>query len=205
MNRSENFIEVFKAIEKARPLFKSLNKSSKNTHFKSEYADLDEVLHAIKEGLKEANVSVVQFPNQKDGVFVLTTIVSHTESGAYIENDYPLLVDKNTSQAQGSAITYARRYSLTAIFGLYEFDDDGNASSGKEEEPKEQNKLEQNKLELKDELERVMKEMIVDYVEDKIVMRKIYTTLLDAKVNVQSIPALVRMHYEQKLKKKGSK
>ena len=202
MNRSENFIEVFKAIEKARPLFKSLKKECTNSHFKSGYADIDTVLHSLKDGLKEANLSVMQFPNNKDGIFVLTTIVSHTESGAYIENDYPLLVDKNTSQGQGSAITYARRYSLTAIFGLHEFDDDGNASS---EEPEGKKPPEEKKVvDLKELITKVMDKELVNYVEDREALRNIFITLRDANVNPASLQALVKMHFEKKLKKKGT-
>lgn len=128
MRRSENFLEVINAIEKAKCSFKSLNKSSKNPHFKSDYADLDEVLDSIKDSLRMYGVAINQFPDYRDGVFVLTTLISHPESKAYIESDYFLLLEKNTSQAQGSALTYARRYSLTSIFQLHEFDDDGNTA-----------------------------------------------------------------------------
>lgn len=199
MRRSDNFIEVFKGIEKARPLFKSLKKESKNPHFKSEYADLDEVLHAIKDGLHSANIAVSQFPNHKDdGRFVLTTIVSHTESGAFIESDYHLLVDKATSQAQGSAITYARRYSLTAIFGLYEFDDDGNEASKQsvvQKSPEVTNK---------EELQRVMKNIRNDYDPTPEQWKEIAAKFLQNYVSDKDLPLLVRKEFERlKVKRKS--
>lgn len=130
MRKSEKISTLEKAIMCAEDKFRSISRASKNPHFKSDYADLDEVLSIIHEPLAQAGVSIRQFPDiNAAGNFVLTTRISHPESGEFMETDYVLLLEKNTCQGQGSAITYARRYSLTSIFNLHEFDDDGNAAS----------------------------------------------------------------------------
>jgi len=58
-----------------------------------------------------------------EGRAVLETVLMHT-SGEWIKGRLPLLANKPDPQAQGSAITYARRYSLSAIIGLCTEDDD---------------------------------------------------------------------------------
>lgn len=134
MRRSDNFIEVLKAIDEAKQSIRSLKKGAKNPHFKNDYADLDEVLDVLKRPLHSNSISLNQFPDEVNGKFVLTTVLTHLKTGAFVETDFPLILEKNTAQGQGSAITYARRYSLTAIFGLHEFDDDGNAASNDKNE-----------------------------------------------------------------------
>ena len=157
-------MEVINAIEEAKTYFKSLKKTSKNPHFKSDYADLDEVLDSIKDGLRYAGIAINQFPDYRDGVFVLTTLISHPKSKAYMESDYVLLLEKNTSQAQGSALTYARRYSLTAIFQLHEFDDDGNTAVQAQNKPTQADKVLKQIQPKKDEIRECMHKIKSDYV-----------------------------------------
>jgi hypothetical protein len=77
--------------------------------------------------LSDAGLSYTQFPT--DGS--LTTVLMH-ESGEFIHGSMPIHAKKEKDpQAYGSAITYARRYSLASVLGLAvgDEDDDGNAAN----------------------------------------------------------------------------
>ena len=128
MRRSNQFVNIMTALAEAKMQMRSLEKNSKNPHFKSEYADINEVFDVLKKPLYDNGVALNQFPDIVNGQFVLTTVLMHLKSGEFIETDYHLLLEKNTSQGQGSALTYAKRQALTAIFSLHEFDDDGNSA-----------------------------------------------------------------------------
>lgn len=78
----------------------------------------------------------MQTPSPSDvGMLFLTTRLIH-ESGEWIEDMATVPLPKNDPQGYGSAMTYARRYALSAITGLYQDDDDGNAASLPEKAPK---------------------------------------------------------------------
>jgi hypothetical protein len=97
-----------------------------NPHFNSKFASLAGIMEAIRPVLAKHGLAVVQQP--EDGG--LRTWILH-ESGE--ERDcgvIPLAVDKPGPQAQGSALTYARRYGVLAALGLVgDDDDDANAAS----------------------------------------------------------------------------
>tara|TARA_R100000388_G_scaffold95006_1_gene85220 strand:- start:6108 stop:6629 length:522 start_codon:yes stop_codon:yes gene_type:complete len=102
---------------------------STNPHFKNDYASLEAVIHTCRKAL-EHNITFSQMIDfEVDTIvgnrheFVITTI-THTESGETKTSRCPLKVkDEKNPQAMGSAITYAKRYSLLAIFGLAVDDD----------------------------------------------------------------------------------
>lgn len=99
-----------------------------NPHFKSKYADLAGIRDTVTPVLSKHGLSIVQFTQLTNIGFCLITRLLH-ESGQYIEGQYPLpeLLDK--PQAMGSAVTYARRYTLSAMCGIAaEEDDDGEAA-----------------------------------------------------------------------------
>ncbi len=114
-------------------------KSNKNPFFKSTYASLEDVIAAANEGAKYglAFTQVLDFekPEGSDPIMYLKTSLLHKTSDTAITSRY-LVVPKNSryddSQALGSAITYAKRYSLQAIYGLPSEDDDGNANTHNE-------------------------------------------------------------------------
>lgn len=110
-----------------------VGKDKLNPHFKNKYASLDSILEAIKEPLKKANLAFVQLPMEGGK---LKTILVETESGESIESTMDILLSKNDPQAQGSALTYARRYALSAILGIStDEDDDGNAATPQAKAP----------------------------------------------------------------------
>ncbi|EGQ4323917.1 single-stranded DNA-binding protein, partial [Staphylococcus pseudintermedius] len=103
---------------------------------------LENVVEAIDEAATPHGLSYTQWAlNDKDGRVGVATMLMH-ESGEYIEYDPVFMnAEKNTPQGAGSLISYLKRYSLSAIFGITsDQDDDGNAASGKNNSPKQQNR-----------------------------------------------------------------
>jgi len=95
------------------------------------YTSLAKILEFIRPIMSETKLSVSQL-TELDGA--VTTILMH-ESGEFLQSTLKLPIDitggKNDAQKIGSAITYARRYSLSAILGIAtDEDDDGNLASG---------------------------------------------------------------------------
>jgi len=101
-----------------------------NPHFRSKYADLSAVRDAIIPIFSKHGIAIIQAPHN-DGFsgFVLETFLLH-ESGGEMKFSFPLPNDTTNMQKIGSAISYARRYTLSAIAGIAsEEDDDGNAAT----------------------------------------------------------------------------
>lgn len=130
MERSESIAEISKALNTFRTAVKQPVKSASNPFFKSKYVALEGVVNAIDSALKDTGLSYVQEATSEGNQVSVTTLLLH-ESGEWIElTPLTLPVTKNDAQAFGSAETYARRYSLSAAFGITsDLDDDGNAAS----------------------------------------------------------------------------
>ena len=130
MNKSESIKELATALAKAQGSIKGAIKDSSNPFFKSKYADLASVVEAIRSAFAANGLSYIQTvePSQADEVRVETMILH--ESGEWIScGVLALPVSKVDAQGYGSALTYARRYSLSAAVGVAPEDDDGNAAS----------------------------------------------------------------------------
>ena len=130
MNKSESIKELATALAKAQGSIKGAIKDSSNPFFKSKYADLASVVEAIRSSFAANGLSYIQTvePSQADEVRVETMIL-HT-SGEWIScGVLALPVSKVDAQGYGSALTYARRYSLSAAVGIAPEDDDGNAAT----------------------------------------------------------------------------
>jgi hypothetical protein len=98
-----------------------------NPHFKSKYSDLAGVREATLPILNKHGFAVIQTTFYLEGVLFLKTELAH-KSGDSRMSEYPIA--PGTPQQQGSALTYARRYSWSAITGIAsEEDDDGNAAT----------------------------------------------------------------------------
>lgn len=129
MKTSESIKQLSAALLKAQRSIKFASKDAKNPHFKSTYADLPAVIDAIKPALNDAGIVFLQtFSPSEAGFIAVTTRLMH-ETGEWIEDTATVPLPKSDPQGYGSAATYARRYSLAAITGLYQDDDDGNAAS----------------------------------------------------------------------------
>ena len=95
-----------------------------NPHFKSRYATLAQVRDTVTPVLAKHDLAIIQGSIVSDGGACITTRLLH-KSGQWIESSYPFSAGK--PQEMGSAMTYARRYGLSAICNIAsEEDDDGN-------------------------------------------------------------------------------
>lgn len=145
MEKSESINEIAAAMCEVQAQMEVANKSKENPFFNSKYADLSEVLRCIKGVLPSNNLSFMQMPSFECGVVSVETIVMHT-SGEWIKSTSGAPISKPNPQGVGDAITYLRRYSLAAIFGLAQQDDDGNSNSEQSPVSKSANKpIEDNK------------------------------------------------------------
>lgn len=135
MNKSESISNLAAALAKFQAEVVSPKNNADNPYFSSKYAPLHEVINVIREPLSKNGLSYIQSTLTEGQNVIITTLLMH-ESGEYIESD-PLSLpglqslkggSKDfTPQGIGSAITYGRRYSLTAILGIASEDDtDGN-------------------------------------------------------------------------------
>ena len=117
------------AFVKAQRAFGPALKTSTNPHFKSKYADLANCVEAVVDALNANGIALMQRTFEcKDGVMVETVFVH--ESGEVMEcGMLHVPAGKQDPQGYGSALTYARRYSLLAATGLAPEDDDGNSAS----------------------------------------------------------------------------
>lgn len=131
MRRSESIDELTKALnlfQKAVPPIPK-DKTAKMGGYEYKYADLSTIWEKIRGNLTDNGLSVIQSPSSRQGEAMLATLVAHS-SGQWVEDEMPLKITQDTPQGQGSAITYARRYALSAMLGLVA-DDDNDASDHK--------------------------------------------------------------------------
>jgi len=134
MNKAETIVELAKALNAFQGSMKAVKKDAVNPYFKSHYATLDAIWEAIREPLSSSGLSLTQTLSFVDGKSVLDTTLLHT-SGEWISGSMILNPVKDDPQGLGSAISYARRYSLCAILGVVA-DEDDDANTATKSEPK---------------------------------------------------------------------
>ena len=121
--------EISKAILAAQMEMGNATKGSSNPFFKSKYADLNAIREACIPALHKHGISCLQPTVHIDGKNFIKTILLH-ESGETFEGLTEIIYSKiNDAQAQGSGITYARRYGLQSLLNIGADDDDGNKAS----------------------------------------------------------------------------
>ena len=121
--------EISKAILAAQMEMGNATKGSSNPFFKSKYADLNAIREACLPALHNHGISCLQPTVHIDGKNFIKTILLH-ESGETFEGLTEIIYSKiNDAQAQGSGITYARRYGLQSLLNIGADDDDGNKAS----------------------------------------------------------------------------
>jgi hypothetical protein len=136
LSTSETFADLASALSKAQGAFPAIKKDNtaqvrgeskrgEAVEYSYSYADLASILEAIRKPLAENGLSIIQpiCPADPEHVWLVTRLIH--SSGQWIESAYPVDVYERP-QEMGSAITYARRYALTALLGIAaEEDDDG--------------------------------------------------------------------------------
>src|SRR5699024_6514320 len=132
MRKSDSIAELSKALAKFQSEVKQPLKDKNNPFFKSKYVPLENVVEAITQEAPNHGLSFVQWAlNDEQGRVGVATMLMH-ESGEWIEfGSVHMKADKETAQGAGALITYLKRYSLSAVFGITsDQDDDGNSASG---------------------------------------------------------------------------
>ena len=129
MNSSESIKELAAALAKAQAVMENASKDTANPFFKSKYANLESVVGVVRPAIEKFGLSFIQVCHDWDVGAKVETIILH-ESGEWLSCGIMAApATKADAQGFGSALTYARRYSLSAAFGVATEDDDGNAAS----------------------------------------------------------------------------
>ena len=129
MKTSEQINDLAKALSAAQGDFEDAIKDGTNSHFRSSYATLAAVLDVVRQPLSKNGLAVIQGVSPSESGCELVTRLCHS-SGQWIESRMTLMLNKPDMQGLGTAITYARRFSLAAIVGVTQKDDDGNSTIG---------------------------------------------------------------------------
>jgi hypothetical protein len=129
MISSNSLKELAPALAKAQAHIKGAIKDAQNPFFKNKYADLESCVEAVKGPLLDQGLFITQTMGfiPTAGPTLITTLM-HI-SGEFISGEQPLCAKADDPQAMGSAISYARRYGLSAITGLVQLDDDAQGAT----------------------------------------------------------------------------
>lgn len=139
MKTSETTAKVFAALIAAQAEIPAIHRDRENSHFRNKYATLDAIVDAVRPVLARHGLAVmsgVSVPHTSEAgtllAFAVSTRLVHT-SGEWVESSVILPIAKNDPQGAGSAVTYGRRYSLSALLSLAtDDDDDGEQAVGRD-------------------------------------------------------------------------
>ena len=148
MNSSPDISELSKALFSIQNNLPPAIKDARNTFVGNDYATLNSVMETCRDALYSHGIWLVQLPcpapvELGTGHIGLETRLTHIESGQWLSAVTVIPLPKSDPQGLGSALTYARRYSLCTILGIITEDDDGNAASvhsQKQHKPQDQPK-----------------------------------------------------------------
>tara|TARA_R110000868_G_C10657478_1_gene745537 strand:+ start:173 stop:721 length:549 start_codon:yes stop_codon:yes gene_type:complete len=121
--------EIAQAFVKAQKGFGPALKTNTNPHFKSKYADLSACVEAVIDSLHANGIAMIQQTHEDDTGVTVETMFLHESGESLTSGRLHVPAAKQDPQGYGSAMTYARRYSLMAACGIAPEDDDGNAGS----------------------------------------------------------------------------
>lgn len=131
MNCSEKIDLLAGALTAFQNEIKDPARDADNPFFKSKYVTLDDLLRQVRPVLAKNGLSFIQVPGGDGKSITIKTILLHV-SGQWIETEqFSMIAAKTDPQGAGSAVTYGRRYALSAVLGVaWDDDDDGNKASG---------------------------------------------------------------------------
>jgi len=134
MDSSPDITELSKALFSIQNNLPPAIKDARNTFVGNDYATLNSVMDTCRDALYSHGIWLVQLPcpapvELGTGHIGLETRLTHIESGQWLSSVTVIPLPKSDPQGLGSALTYARRYSLCTILGIITEDDDGNAAS----------------------------------------------------------------------------
>jgi hypothetical protein len=135
MIKSDSITNLAGALVKAQSEMGNASKGAANPFFKSKYADLNAIREACLPVLSKHGLSVLQPTVFIEGRKFVETLVMH-ESGEFIGGHTEILAVKELdAQAQGSGVSYARRYGLQSLLCIGAEDDDGEGAIGRNSKP----------------------------------------------------------------------
>ncbi len=120
---------IASAFVKAQADFGPALKTNTNPHFKSKYAGLDACVEAVIDALHKHGIALMQRTLPCESGVTVETVFIHSSGETMSSGPLHVPASKNDPQGYGSALTYARRYSLMAACGIAPEDDDGHAAS----------------------------------------------------------------------------
>jgi len=129
----KDMITIGEAMLEFQKLSVTAKKDGKNPHFRSNYSKLESVIEAVNQGNQFGLffTQEIEVKNYQKDIVVVTTVRHIADDNTYVSK-LPILLDDasmKNPQKIGSAITYAKRYTLQAVYGLPSEDDDGNVAS----------------------------------------------------------------------------
>ena len=116
------------ALVKAQKGFGPALKSKNNPAFRSKYADLGACIEAVIDALNDNGITLLQRTHPDETGVTVETVLMHESGESWSSGPLHVPAAKQDPQGYGSALTYARRYSLMAACGIAPEDDDGNAA-----------------------------------------------------------------------------
>lgn len=120
--------QIAQAFIKSKKQFSPALKTHTNPAFKSKYADLAACIEAVDDAFLNNGIVMYQETSEDERGVTVETVLLH-ESGEMIRcGKLHVPASKQDPQGFGSALSYARRYSLMAACGIAPEDDDGNAA-----------------------------------------------------------------------------
>lgn len=122
MQKSDSIKEIASAIGNFQKEMTPIDRDAEANY--GRYATLGNILKHIKKPMIDNGLS---FSQLIDGDSI-TTVIMHS-SGEWVSSTGNMKLEKQTAQGQGSAITYARRYHLSAALGLDTDEDDDGAAA----------------------------------------------------------------------------
>ena len=136
-HQSENITDLAKALLCVQRTVQPATKDAENPFTKSWYASLNSVMDACRDALIENGIWLCQYPVsvEQPNTIGLVTKLTHAESGQWQSSLAVVPLPKADPQGMGSAITYARRYALTAMLGMVTEDDDGEGAKNGKKSP----------------------------------------------------------------------
>jgi len=121
--------QIATALVKAQKAFGPALKTATNPHFRSKYADLSACVEAVIDALNDNGIALIQQTHDDATGVTVETVFLHESGEMLTSGKLHVPAAKSDPQGYGSALTYARRYSLMAACGIAPEDDDGNAAS----------------------------------------------------------------------------
>lgn len=119
---------IYSALVKAQKGFGPALKSSTNPHFRSKYADLSACIEAVVDSLNENGIMLMQKTHEVENGVMIETVFLHESGEEMSAGKLFMPATKFDAQGFGSALSYARRYSIMAACGIAPEDDDANSA-----------------------------------------------------------------------------